>query len=87
MKLTIKIFIYTLSTCLWCRKTKQFFRDRNNPFEYADYDLIGEKERKKILEEVSRHGGSTAFPFVKIDCKVIIGYNPQKYAELLSKGK
>lgn len=79
--------MYTLSTCPWCRKTKQFFRDRNNPFEYADHDLVGEKEQKKILEEMSRYGGSTASPFVKIDGEAVIGYNPQKYAELLSKGK
>jgi glutaredoxin len=82
----MKVFMYTLSTCPWCRKTKQFFRDKNIPFEYVDYDLVGEKEQEKILEEISKYGGS-AFPFVKMDGEVIIGYQPQKYAELLSKGK
>ncbi len=41
----------------------------------------------KILEEMSRHGGSIALPFVKIDGEAVIGYNLQKYTELLSKGK
>jgi glutaredoxin len=82
----MKVLMYTLSTCPWCRKTKQYFRDRNIPFEYIDYDLVEEKEQEKILEEISKYGGS-AFPFVKMNGEVVIGYNPQKYTELLSKGK
>ncbi len=77
-----KVFMYTLSTCPWCRKTKQFFKDKNIPFEYVDYDLADEKEQEKIMEEISKHGGS-AFPFVMIDGKVVIGYNPEKFSELL----
>lgn len=82
----MKVSMYTLSTCPWCRKTKQYFKDKNIPFEYVDYDLAGEKEQEKILEEISKYGGS-AFPFVKIDGEVVIGYNPQKYDELLNKAK
>ncbi len=77
-----KVFMYTLSTCPWCRKTKQFFKDKNIPFEYVDYDLADEKEQEKIMEEISKQGGS-AFPFVMIDGKVVIGYNPEKFSELL----
>lgn len=79
--------MYTLSTCPWCRKTKQFFKDRNIPFEYVDYDLAEEKEQERILEEMSGYGGNTAFPFVMIDDKVIIGYDPEKYSKLIEEKK
>ena len=82
----MKISMYTLSTCPWCRKTKQFFKDKKVPFDYVDYDLVGEEEKERILKDMSKYG-STAFPFVKIDDEVIIGYNPEKYSELLKKGK
>ena len=75
--------MYTLSTCPWCRKTKQFFKDRNVPFDYVDYDLTSEEEQKRIRKEMSKYGGSIAFPFVKIGEGVIVGYNPEKYRELL----
>jgi glutaredoxin len=75
--------MYTLSTCPWCRKTKQFFKDKNVPFDYVDYDRASEEEQERIRKEMSKHGGSTAFPFVKIGEEVIIGYNPEKYGELL----
>ncbi len=78
----VKVSMYTLSTCPWCRRTKKFFTDRNIPFEYTDYDLADKKEQEKILKEMSKYSGS-AFPFVKIDGKAVIGYNPEKYSELL----
>ena len=84
----MKIFMYTLSTCPWCRKTKQFFKEKNIPFDYVDYDLQGEEEQEKIIQEMQRIGGTGAFafPFVIIDGKVVVGYNPEKYSELLKKG-
>ncbi len=35
---------------------------------------------------MSKYDGS-AFPFVKIDGKVVIGYNPEKYSKLLETGE
>ncbi len=83
----MKVFMYTLSTCPWCRKTKQFFKDRNIQFEYVDYDLAGEEEQEKIMEDMERLSSNTAFPFVMIDEEIIVGYNPEKYEELLNRGK
>ena len=37
-----KVSMYTLSTCPWCRKTKQFFKDKNIQFDFIDYDLATE---------------------------------------------
>ena len=82
----MKVFMYTLSTCPWCQKKKQFFKDRNVRFEYVDYDLAGEEEQEKIMNEMEKHGGATAFPFVMIGEEVVVGYNPEKYSELLDKG-
>ncbi len=87
-KKVMKVFMYTLSTCPWCRKTKQFFKERNIPFEFVDYDLQSEEEQDKIMEEMEKLSGARAFPFVKIDNNIIVGYNPDKYSELLGeKGK
>jgi glutaredoxin len=76
-----KVSMYTLSTCPWCRKTKKFFKDKNIPFEYVDYDLAGEEDQEKISREVMKYTGHIAFPFVRIGDDVIIGYNPEKFEE------
>lgn len=76
------VSMYTLSTCPWCRKTKQFFAERHLPFEYIDYDLADETTQKRIVRELDEAGAS-GFPFVKIGNHIVEGYRPDRYAELL----
>ena len=78
-----KVIMYTLSTCPWCRKTKRFFQERKIPFEYVDYDLAGEAEQEKIAREMMKYTGHIAFPFVRIGDDVVIGYNPEKFEEVI----
>jgi glutaredoxin len=77
-----KVSIYTLSTCPWCRKTKQFFTRNNIPFTYIDYDLADEPAQEKILQELDA-AGATGFPFVKIGDQVISGYQPAAFSSAL----
>jgi glutaredoxin len=77
-----KVSMFTLSTCPWCRKAKQFFTERNVPFTYVDYDLADEATQAKILKELDA-AGATGFPFVKIGDQVIAGYQPELYAKAL----
>jgi len=67
-----KVTAYTLSTCPWCRKTKQFFAERQIPFTFIDYDLSDETTQQEILREVDAAG--------RIDDEVIAGYQPERYA-------
>ncbi len=83
----MKVFMYTLSTCPWCRKAKQFFRGNNIPFDYVDYDLQPEDEQEKIMEKMLEISGARSFPVVMIGERVIVGYNPEKYAEILGLQK
>ena len=77
-----KVSLYTLSTCPWCRKAKQFFAERKIPFTYIDYDLADEATQGKILQELDA-AGATGFPFVKIGDQVIAGYQPELYSKAL----
>ena len=74
--------LYALSTCPWCRKTKNFFTEHNIPFTYIDYDLADEATQNRISEEVDA-AGSTGFPFVRINDEVIVGYQPERYSKAL----
>jgi len=78
-----RVSMYTLSTCPWCRKTKQFFRDKSVPFDYIDYDLAKEEEQNKIASEMMKNTGHIAFPFVKVGDTVVIGFNPERFEQLL----
>jgi len=78
-----KVKLYTLSTCPWCRKAKQFFNDKRIPCEIVDYDLAAEPEQGRIEAELNEYGERTAFPIAIIGDEIVVGYNPKRYLELL----
>ena len=78
----VKVKMYTLSTCPWCRKTKKFFTENNIPFEFTDYDLADEATQDKIMAELDV-AGANGFPFVRIGDEVVAGYQPGVYARLM----
>jgi len=83
----MKVFIYALSTCPWCRKAKQFFKTNNIPFDFVDYDLQSAAEQEKIMEKMLKISGAGSFPVVLIGNQVVVGYNPEKYSEILGLKK
>ncbi len=82
-----KVSMYTLSTCPWCRKTKQFFKDKQIPFDFVDYDLADIDEQDRIVADMRKHTGHISFPYVIIGDKVIQGYNPDKYEQLIKEAE
>jgi glutaredoxin len=78
----VKVIMYTLSTCPWCRKAKQFFKENSIPFEFIDYDNADEETQDRIMQELDE-AGADGFPFVRIGDEVVSGYQPDRYAELL----
>ena len=78
-----KVKIYALSTCLWCKKTKKFFEERNIKFDCVDYDKADEAEQERIMAEMRANGGSGSFPYVCIGNDTVQGYVPEEFEKLL----
>ena len=76
------VTLYTLSTCPWCRKAKNFFAEHNISFTHIDYDLADEETQEEISRELDA-AGATGFPFAKIGDNVISGYQPELYSRAL----
>jgi glutaredoxin len=77
------VFVYSLSTCPWCRKAKEYFADNDVAFEAVDVDLLPDDESDRLADEAYSLSGSRAFPVVKIGGEVIVGYAPERFAVLL----
>jgi glutaredoxin-like protein NrdH len=79
-----KVLLYALSTCAWCKLTKQFLRDSNIQYEYVDVDLCSEKDREKIRRDIQKRGGDLSYPTIIIDDKTLItGFRKDKIKEAL----
>jgi glutaredoxin len=79
-----KVLVYALSTCVWCKKTKQLLKDSGIEYEYADIDLCSSSEQEEIRKDIAKHGGYISFPTVIVDDKTIItGFREDKIKEAL----
>jgi len=82
MSPTPPVTIYSLTTCGWSRKAKEFFKQRGIKAFVIEYDTAGPDLQRKISEEMRREGAD-GFPFVRIAGKAVKGYDPAAYERLL----
>jgi len=79
-----KIIVYALSTCAWCKMTKQFLKDNEIEFEYVDLDLCEEEDKQKIRQHIQSKGGPLSYPTIIVDDKVLItGFRKDELKEAL----
>ncbi|NLN07574.1 MAG: glutaredoxin family protein [Firmicutes bacterium] len=79
----MKPFLYALSTCYHCQRTKRWLADNNVNYDYKDVDLAPDEERKKLAEEVKALTGSSQFPVVRLGDKYVVGFHEERLKELL----
>ncbi|GFP32755.1 glutaredoxin-like protein NrdH [Candidatus Hakubella thermalkaliphila] len=79
----MKPFLYALSTCFHCQRTKKWLAERNIAYDYADVDLATGEERQRLAKEVLALTGASQFPVVKIGEKHVVGFNEERLKELL----
>jgi glutaredoxin len=78
-----EVFLYALSTCPWCRKAKQWFTDSGVPFAFVDVDLLKGEEQEAAAEKAYKLSGGRRYPVVVINGEVVVGYNTDRYLQLL----
>ncbi len=79
-----KVFLYALSTCVWCKMTKQFLKDNSVAFEYVDVDLCTEEDKDKIRKHIQDKGGNLSYPTTIVDDKkVVTGFRKDLLKEAL----
>ena len=78
-----KVKVYALSTCPYCRRTKQFLKDNGIECDIVDVDLLKGKEQDDVLDEIERITGRQSFPVVLIGPEVIVGHNEEKLRKAL----
>ncbi|MFX0012988.1 MAG: glutaredoxin family protein [Promethearchaeota archaeon] len=80
-----KIFLFTISTCLWCKKGKNWLKEHGFHYSYLDIDKIPIEEKntlKKDIEEV--FGVKPRFPFLIVNkMQWDSGFNPNIWEDML----
>ena len=78
-----RVTLYALSTCGWCRKTKEFLDANRIQYEFIDVDQCQGDERSEVSNKVRELNPRGSFPTVKIDAEVVTGFDEDRMRELL----
>jgi len=79
-----KVVVYALSTCVWCKMTKQFLKDNDIEFEFINVDLCEPEEKEQVRQQIQSKGGSLNYPTTIVDDKKLIaGFRKDQLKEAL----
>ncbi|MBI2208975.1 glutathione S-transferase N-terminal domain-containing protein [Candidatus Woesearchaeota archaeon] len=65
-----KVKIYTTSTCPWCMKTKEFFKE--NKVKYEEVNVGSNEEARN---EMFQKSGQLGVPVVDANGTIIVGFD------------
>lgn len=74
----MKVKIYTIPTCPWCMKTKEFLKA--NKIKFEDINVAS---NQKSAKEIINRSGQTSVPVIDIDGKLILGFDEKKLKKAL----
>ncbi len=77
--------VFTISTCGWCKKTKEFLKSLDVQYNYIDIDQTEGEKKKKIRQELKEYNPKMSCPTMVINDgeKVIIGFKKDEIKEAL----
>jgi glutaredoxin-like protein NrdH len=80
--------LFALSTCPWCRKTKQLLDELGVKYDFVDVDLLPANEKNTVMTTVRKWNPAGSFPVLVInDKKTIVGFREAEIREALKNGQ
>lgn len=70
--------IYTTPTCIWCKRTKDFFRENNVP-----YQEVNVAADHKAAQEIVEKSGQMGVPVIDIDGQIVVGFDKPRLKQAL----
>jgi glutaredoxin-like protein NrdH len=75
--------LYSLSTCIHCKDTKEFLNHCGIDPDCVDVDTLDLEQRKKVLQEIRQLNPECTFPTIVVGDKVIVGFQKDELKEIL----
>jgi len=79
-----KLMLFALSTCIWCKKTKQLLSDLGVEYDYAFVDLLPKDEKDEAIKTVTKWNPECSFPTLVVnDSACIVGFKEAEIKQAL----
>ena len=73
-----KVTIYTTPTCVYCKMTKEFFKEHNVAYQEKDVSTD-----QAAVEEMVKKSGQMGVPVIDVDGKILVGFDKEGLSQLL----
>ena len=73
-----KVIIYTTPTCVYCKMTKEFFKENN--IQYEEKDVARDAQAR---EEMISKSNQMGVPVIDIDGQLTVGFDKERLSGLL----
>ena len=85
----VDIFLFTISTCMWCKLGKKWLKERSYPHSYLDIDMLPLEDKNRLKAKLSELiGEQPRFPFLVTDTeRWHSGYDTSIWEDILSEKK
>jgi glutaredoxin-like protein NrdH len=79
-----QVMLYALSTCGWCKKTRELLEQLGVDYDYTYVDLLRGEEQSIVIKEIQKYNPACSFPTLVIDSKkCIVGFKEDEIREAL----
>jgi len=81
-----KIKFFSLSTCIWCRKTKQHLDEFGVDYEQVVMDKLEGDEKAAAMEELAKYNPKKSFPTLVFgENNIVVGFKPDDIRAAMNK--
>lgn len=77
-----KVKVYSLSSCITCKKVKQFLDDHAVKYEHIEVDLLDSGEQWLMSKEVKKYNPLATYPTIVIE-EVFTGFDEERLKNTL----
>jgi len=73
-----KVTIYTTPSCVYCKMTKEFFKENNVAYEEKNVATDA-----AAREDMIKKSGQMGVPVIDVDGELTVGFDKERLSELL----
>ncbi len=80
----MEIKIYTIPTCPWCVKAKEWLKKKKVSFQECN---VAESQNSQYRDELLEKSSQMSVPVVDFEGVIVIGFNEKRLEEALERAK
>lgn len=80
------VVLFALSTCVWCKKTRNLLDSLDIDYTYIYVDLLDREDQAQVEKDIYAVSSQVTFPTIVINGKTVItGFDEQKIIKELGE--